>query len=266
MSFVLSKLAGFVTTPSNLVVLIGLAGVLMLATRWRACAVRLIAGGIVLLALLGFSPLGSILMLTLSERFPAWHDDGRIPDGIIVLGGAISPGLSVARGTSELNAGAERMTAAVELSQRFAQTRIVLSGGHGTLLSPASSEAAVGARFMESLGVPRDRIVLEDRSRTTFENALFTRDLLKPKPGEYWLMVTSAYHMPRAIGAFRAVGFDVEPYPVDWRTRGWVSALVPFDAISGGLARTDVAVHEWVGLIGYWLMGRSSALFPAPER
>lgn len=265
MSFLLSKMIGFVTTPSNVIALVGLLGMLLLVTRWRAGAVKLMSGGIVLLLLFGFSPLGSVLMLTLSERFPPWHAEGRVPDGIIVLGGAINPHLSVARGAFELNAGAERLTAAAELARRFPNARIVLSGGHGSLLAPGATEAGVGARFLESLGVAPARIELEDRSRTTFENARLTRDLLKPAPGEYWLMVTSAYHMPRAIGAFRAVGFDVVPYPVDWRTRGWSAATEPFNAISGGLARTDVAVHEWIGLIGYWLMGRSSALYPAPE-
>jgi uncharacterized SAM-binding protein YcdF (DUF218 family) len=107
--------------------------------------------------------------------------------------------------------------------------------------------------------------VLEEASRTTAENATRLRAMLAPKPGERWLLVTSAFHMPRAIGAFRKAGFDVEAYPVDWRTRGWVDARVPFDRLSSGLARTDVALHEWGGLVIYWLTGRSSDLFPAPR-
>jgi uncharacterized SAM-binding protein YcdF (DUF218 family) len=108
--------------------------------------------------------------------------------------------------------------------------------------------------------------VLESSSRTTDENARFTRKLVSPKPGERWLLVTSAYHMPRSVGVFRKAGFDVEPYPVDWRTRGWIDTSMPFDRLSGGLACADTAVHEWVGLLAYWMAGRSDALFPGPRR
>ncbi len=266
MFFLLSKTIGFILTPSNFVALLLLAGIVLLATRWRAAAVRLMASGIVLLLVMGFSPFGNVLLLSLSERFPAWQESGRAPDGIIVLGGAINPELSEARGAAEINASAERMTAAAELARRFPNARIVLSGGNNSLINPVSTEAAVSKKLLERLGVSPDRIVEEDRSRTTSENAAFTRDLLQPKPGELWLLVTSAYHMPRSIGAFRAAGFDVVPYPVDWRTRGLSDAFVPFETLGGGLSRTDTAVHEWVGLIAYRLTGRSSELLPGPVR
>lgn len=265
MFFLIAKMIGFVVTPSNFAALLCLAGVLLLVTRWRVLASKLIVSGVVLLLLFGFSPLGNLLMLPLSERFPAWHDTGRVPDGIIILGGAINPELSAARGTAEINAAGERMTAAAELARRFPNARIVLSGGNNKILNPVSTEAFVGARFLENLGVAHDRIVLEDKSRTTSENATFTRDMLKPKPGEYWLLVTSAYHMPRSVGAFRAAGFDVDPYPVDWRTRGWQDASLPFDTLAGGLSRTDTAMHEWIGLIAYRLSGRGSELVPGPK-
>ena len=102
------------------------------------------------------------------------------------------------------------------------------------------------------------------RDSNTLENAILSKDLARPQPGERWLLVTSAYHMPRAIGIFRKAGFDVEPYPVDWRTSGSGDALRPFPTVGDGLRRTDTAVREWVGLLVYWLMGMSSSLFPAP--
>ena len=88
---------------------------------------------------------------------------------------------------------------------------------------------------------------------------------MQPKPGERWLLVTSAHHMPRAVGCFRRIGFDVVPYPVDWRSRGAVDLVVPFATVASGLARTDVAVKEWVGLVVYRLTGKTSELFPGPE-
>ena len=117
--------------------------------------------------------------------------------------------------------------------------------------------------LLDSFGVARERVVLESRSRNTAENAAFTKELMKPKPGERWLLVTSAQHMPRAVGCFRRVGFAVEAYPVAWHT-GMRISLRPSDAMGGGLARTDFAIHEWIGLIAYWLTGRTSELLPGP--
>ena len=117
---------------------------------------------------------------------------------------------------------------------------------------------------MEALGVAHDRITAEEQSRNTIENAVFSRLIADPKPGERWLLVTSAYHMPRAIAVFRAAGFLVEAYPVDWRTRGPVDAMRLFGSLSEGLGRTDAAIHEWIGLLAYRLAGKTTELFPAP--
>jgi uncharacterized SAM-binding protein YcdF (DUF218 family) len=76
--------------------------------------------------------------------------------------------------------------------------------------------------------------------------------------------VTSAYHMPRAMAAFRAAGFPIEAYPVDWRTGGPIDALKPFPSVGDGLRRTDTAVREWVGLLAYRITGKTAELFPAP--
>jgi uncharacterized SAM-binding protein YcdF (DUF218 family) len=120
-------------------------------------------------------------------------------------------------------------------------------------------------RLFESFGIAKSRIILESKSRDTDENARFTRELLLPKPGERWLLVTSAHHMPRSVGVFRAAGFPVEAYPVDFRTRGVVDLLRPFSNVGDGLRRTDTAAREWVGLVAYWATGRSAELFPGPE-
>ena len=119
--------------------------------------------------------------------------------------------------------------------------------GHtGALLHDEGSEAPFARRELEDLGIAHDRILLEDRSRNTIENALYSKQIAQPKPGERWLLVTSAYHLPRAIGVFRKVGFAVEPCPVDWRTRGMDDALRPFPTVGDGLRRADTAMREWV--------------------
>jgi uncharacterized SAM-binding protein YcdF (DUF218 family) len=255
---------GFFAAPSNILMVIGLIGLLLLLTRFQRLASWLIVTSLVLLAFVGYSPLGNMLMVPLEQRFPPWDASRGPPDGIVVLGGAISPSLSLARGAVALNESAERITTAVELARRYPNARIIFTGGTGSLLPEAPVEAPVAVREFEALGVAHDRITAEEQSHNTVENAVFSRLLADPKPGQRWLLVTSAFHMPRAMAVFRAAGFPVEAYPVDWRTRGPIDARRPFWSFIGGLAMTDLAVHEWVGLIVYRLTGNTTELFPAP--
>ena len=267
MFFVLSKTIGYLVMPSNLLMAIGLVGLVLLFTRFRRLASWLIVTSLVLIALVGYSPLGRILLLPLEERFPPWDASRGAPDGIVVLGGAISPDISQARGVVALNASAERLTVAAELAHRYPYARIIFTGGSASLdpTAPlAPLEAPFAVKEFEALGIAHERITAEEQSRNTIENAVFSRLLADPKPGERWLLVTSASHMPRAIAAFRAAGFAVEAYPVSWRTRGRRDAAELFPSFAGGLAMTDYAMHEWVGLAVYWLTGETSELFPAP--
>ncbi len=265
MFFVLSKTLGFFAVPSNLIISIGLLGAVLLTTRFHRAGQQLTAGSLVTLAVLGLSPVGNALMLPLEQRFPPWDRGRGAPDGIIVLGGAISPDVSAARNEVALNEFAERMTAAVVLAQRYPAARILFTGGSGALTPDESAEAQIALRLFASFDIARARILVEDRSRNTIENAEFSKEIAQAMPGERWLLVTSAYHMPRAVGAFRKVSFAIEPYPVDWRTSGQADLLGSFQILSGGLQRTDTAVREWAGLVVYWLTGRSSALFPGPS-
>jgi uncharacterized SAM-binding protein YcdF (DUF218 family) len=264
MFFILSKVLGFFAVPSNVVIALGLIGVLLLATRLKRTGRFLTVASLIVLALLGLSPIGNALIIPLEQRFPPWDDTRGPPDGIVVLGGAITPDVSAARNEVALNEAAERVTSAVALARRYPQARIIYSGGTGALIHPEGSEAVSAVRIFDSLGIPPERIIAEEQSRNTVENAAFSLLLAMPQPGERWLLVTSGYHMPRAMGVFRAAGFPVEAYPVDWRTRGPQDALRPFTSVSAGLERADTAVHEWIGLLVYWLTGRSAALFPGP--
>ncbi len=264
MFFVLAKTLGFFALPSNLAISAGILGILLLFTRFRRLASWLVVTSLVLIAIAGWSPLGNMLILPLEQRFPPWNPSGGAPDGIVVLGGAITPEVSAARGVVALNEAAERITATAELARRYPNARIIYAGGSAALMSDRIPEAPYAVSELEALGIAHDRITAEEQSRNTIENAVFSRLLAQPQPGERWLLVTSAFHMPRAIAAFRAAGFPVEAYPVDWRTRGPIDATRPFDSLSEGLARTDAAVHEWIGLLTYRLSGKTGEFFPAP--
>lgn len=265
MFFFLSKVAGFFAHPSNLVAVFIVVGSILLAMRFRRAGLRILVTGIVTMVLFGYSPLPNLLLLPLSERFPAWQENSRAPDGIVVLGGAIDADSSMARGSLEADASAERVIAMLRLARKYPNSKIVFSGGSGSLVQGREPEAPIAGDLLDEFGISKDRVVLEGKSRTTWENAIFTRDLVQPKPNERWILVTSAFHMPRSIGAFRRAGFDIEAYPVDWRTGGWRDAGSYFDRLSSGLSRVDVAVHEWIGLVAYWVTDRSSALFPKPR-
>lgn len=240
---------------------LGVVGVLLLATRFARLGRKLIVASIVLLVLCGFTPLGNFLIYPLEARFAPWDPSRGAPDGIIVLGGPIDPELSAAHGHPAVRNASDRIFSVVELARRYPNARIVFTGGSANLVSGDAREADYAATLLEQLGLAKERLILERNSRNTYENAVFTKALVTPKPGERWLLVTSAYHMPRSYGIFRKAGFAVEPYPVDWR----VGTLLTFDTLSAdNLFRTDLAIREWIGLLAYRLAGRTDELLPGP--
>ena len=264
MFFILSKTLGLLTVPSDVITILFAAGLLLLLTRFARAGRRLLLACLVLTAILGVLPIGKLMTLIIEERFPPWVASGKPPDGIVVLGGAIEPETSAVHGTVALNDTAERVTAIAALARRFPDARIVFTGGNANLIFNGPPESAYVLDLFESFGIPRSRVTLEERSRNTAENARFTKALIDPKPGDRWLLVTSAAHMPRAIGCFRKAGFPIEAYPVDWKDLGWSNLWVP-DWPLYGLRAADVGSKEWVGLLAYWLAGYTSELFPGPE-
>ena len=266
MFFLLSKTIGTMLMPVNFLIGMGVLGAMLLLGRYARLGRRMLAISVLLLALCGFSPLGRLLMLPLEQRFPAWDPSQGAPDGIIVLGGAIDPDLSAALGRPALGRSGDRMVATAELARRYPSARIVFSGGNANLLGDDSAkEADYGLAMLEDLGVARQRLEAERLSRNTVENAEFVKRTVKPRPGERWLLVTSAFHMPRSMGLFRKAGFPVEAYPVDRRTSK--SDVWQFSSVStNGLDRTDVAIREWIGLVAYRLTGKIDDFLPGPEQ
>lgn len=266
MSYTLSKILGSLAQPSSVAVLGLLVGIWLLGRGRAPRLSRLLAwGGFLLLVGGGLSPLGNILILPLEQRFaavPAPQPGSRV-DGIILLGGFEDAHVSTGRGGLGLNEAAERVTEGLRLALSHPEAKVVFTGGAGGLFTTAEASGPVGA-FLAEAGVDPARLVLENRSRNTYENAVFTRDMVQPQPGQRWYLVTSAYHMPRAVGIFRKAGFDVIAYPVDYRTRGPDDVTRTFARIPQGLMRLDVAANEWIGLVAYRVLGRIDELFPAP--
>jgi uncharacterized SAM-binding protein YcdF (DUF218 family) len=263
MFFILSKTLGQMVLPSNLLILLGLLGLAAMLTPLRRAGARLAVVCFVLLALAGLFPFGAVLGHALESRFPPWDEARGAPDGVIVLGGGLLPELSRQFGEPIVSGDAGRIVAMVKLARAYPQARIVYTGGDASLTGDKAAEAPFVGPLLNGFGIAGDRVVLESRSRNTAENAVFTRDLVHPKPGERWLLVTSAQHMPRAVGCFRRAGFEVEAYPVAWRTGRGPVTLWPGLGIGSNLSRLDSAVSEWIGLFVYWITGRTTELLPS---
>jgi uncharacterized SAM-binding protein YcdF (DUF218 family) len=256
--FYLSKYLFALVQPS-LVCLSLVAAGLLLGRKWLAGA------GFAALLVIGFSPLGYMMLLPLENRFPrpALEQVASV-SGIIILGGFEDTYGTKERGVLTLGDGAERLTEGVLWAHRLPRARVVYSGGSATVLEASPSAASAVAEFIVGTGIAAERVVLESRSRNTRENAVMTHDILKPKLGERWLLVTSAFHMPRAMGVFRAAGFDVIAWPVGYRSTG-ISDIARVTAhLGAGTYFVDICVKELIGLIVYRLRGWTNAFWPAP--
>ena len=248
---VLSKLMSAITQPMFWLALWWALALLMLK-RWRRLAAAMLWGGLLVLGLLGFEAGPHALLRALENRYPVPTAEavGRHV-GVLVLGGAIEhPDIDQAHGQVPLGGAAERMTVPVGLMRQHPQLQLVFSGGEGRLLATGVTEAELAKAFYQQQGVDMGRVVLEGGSRTTRENAIQVAALLGERCKQPWLLVTSAWHMPRSVPEFEAVGCQVTPYPVDFRT-GATTAWTEY-SLARSLLLWQTALHEWLGL---WVYG-----------
>lgn len=259
--FFVSKLVWALLAPGSLLLLLLLLGLVWQRRRPRSARAVLMLVAL-LLAAVTIAPGAYWLAQPLQHRFPAPATAPEHVDGIIVLGGPIETRSSVLYGQPQLNGAAERILAMAELARRYPQARLVFTGGSGYARDQDMREADVARAVFVSLGLDEHRLVYERESRNTWENAQFSKALLQPRPDETWLLVTSAWHMPRAVGCFRASGWRVMPWPVDY-IGGDAGDWLRFDT-EEQLPAATLALKEWIGLVAYHVMGRSDAWFPAP--
>jgi uncharacterized SAM-binding protein YcdF (DUF218 family) len=244
MFYMLSKAIWPVVAPTNALIFITATATVWFLLRPSKLAAWLAFIGACALAIGGFTPVSYWLARLLENRFPLWKaDPSLVVDGIIVLGGECG----------------ERVFELAELSRDFPQARLVYSGP-----GDESNAEDLLTKFVR-LGGNRERVTMETQSRNTFENALYSKKLVKPNPNEHWLLVTAALHMPRAIGCFRQVGFEVKAYPIEYTARNISYVETMFGLSSKTLLRLDTAMKEWIGLLVYRLAGKTNELFPAPQ-
>ncbi|WP_029355760.1 YdcF family protein [Bosea sp. 117] len=263
MFFHVSKIVWLLIVPSTFLTLLACLGLVLAPWRRRAGLSLAAVGAFGLLAG-GLLPVGALLTNALEERFPTFIDDGRPVDGVVLLGGAELPAITAARGQPAFQEAGERVIAFADLARRYPSARLLFTGASGSLEEQPPKESETMRLALPALGIPVGRVMMEEQARNTDENARLAKALAQPNAGERWLLVTSAYHMPRAVGSFRAAGFEVVAYPVDYRTTGGAGLWKLNRSVAGGLAELDLAVREWIGLIVYWMSGRSSSPVPGP--
>jgi len=259
MYFTVSKLLGGLANPATVLGILILASGAASFVRRKRLSAGLLAAAVALIIAFGVLPVSAWLALPLEARFAAPVLPADIA-GIIVLGGTERVEQSAAWGQPELSDPAS-VLALLTLGRRYPNAKLVFSGGLRSRMDANVSEAAIVRNFVNQLGASSSSIIYEDRSRNTYENALFTRELIKPKPGEHWILVCQAIGMPRAVGVFRKAGWDVIPFPAGYLGARGHEALLSFDML-GGFHLGAVAMHEWVGLIMYRVLGYMDEFFP----
>ncbi|MBI1327805.1 MAG: YdcF family protein [Alphaproteobacteria bacterium] len=255
--FLLSKMLKILFSPFHLTLFCLVLGAILRKLRFvKASRVALVLGFTGLI-LSGITPLGYNLMSWLENRVQAPQEMPQQVAGIIVLGGAIEPGISANRvGKGDdiaINSSAERLFAFMALEREYRESTIIYAGGSGSVSNQRDKESDYAKQLLERLGFPLKNVIFERESRNTIENVNNIKEIINGSQRKgAWMLVTSAYHMPRALSIFRDNGLEVVPYPVDYQTHGDYRWL-PRPELLDNVYKLDVAFKEIAGLWVYKL-------------
>jgi uncharacterized SAM-binding protein YcdF (DUF218 family) len=256
LAYFLSKAFWFLARPGNLVLLIILLGTLVAWMRPAKSGRLWLSALSALLLFVTFAPVYTWIARPLEERFPPPASLPAKIDGILVLGGYSSSRIADRTGLLEINGAADRIVLSAALARRHPEARLMIAGRserHPTL-----------SAWLADMGIDGSRIAYAPEARNTIEEAALSYRKVQPGPNEVWLLVTSAQHMPRAVGIFRKIGWPLIPYPVDYQTAD-IELLADWPDVAANLAGIGVVLKEWVGLVAYYVMDRTDELFPAPQ-
>lgn len=261
MFFTLSKIFWVLIQPLNALCLLAISG-LGLRFAWKSAGQRVMNAALILILILGIFPIGPALMVWLETRYRAPETLPARIDGMIVLGGAFESYLTKASGHIAANGQISRVLCFVELARAHPESRLVFSGGSGDIMNPDAMETEDAKAFFNLTAINTRKIIYEDKSRNTYENARFTREIVKPRKDEHWVLITSAYHMPRSMGVFAAADWPVIPYPCDRKTDGSYGLFSRLPGITGNFGMLNISLKEILGSIVYYLTGKSAFILP----
>lgn len=249
--------------PLSVAVLLLVLGLALSWLRRRWVSRSFIGLSLLILILCCFTTLGYVVITPLENRFVRPPEPARV-DGIVVLGGAMDGDVYAVRGGWELTRSGDRYVEALRLALKHREAKIVVAAGPAALVPELEPEALAAERFFADFGISGERVILDQRSRNTEENAVFAKELAGAGAGETWLLVTSAFHMPRSVGLFRRAGFSVVPWPADYMASGSEGIGLQLDNPVESVTVTTTALREWTGLLGYYLVGKIDEVLPGP--
>lgn len=259
--FYSSKVIWKIVSPDNLYLILLSLTILMLASRYQQSAKKWLLWLLLLAWLVAVFPVGNWLYYPLEKQFDAQPQLPQKVDGIIVLGGSVIPSLSQYWNQLETNRHHERLSQFILLAKQYPNARLVFSGGNAGLTDGLPGEAGQVKDYFIQSGIPEHRLLMEDKARNSYENALLSKRLIQPVMGEKWILITSAYHMPRSVGIFCQQGWPVIPYPVDHASQP-DELFIPDFRLADHAADFVEASHEWIGLLAYYLTGKIEHLIP----
>lgn len=256
-----SKVAWSALSPDSLILILLLLALVLFLGGSNRPAQWVLGFTVTAITVIALLPVGEWLSAPLEKRFEINPELPEEADGIVILGGAEDIPLSAGWDQVEVGDAAERFLAFLSLARRYPNAKLVFSGGSGHVLRQEHKGADVAKRLMQEQGFDLSRVTFERKSRNTYENALLSKALIKPLPGETWILITSAMHMPRSVGIFCRAGWPVIPYPVDHSILPGNLLRIEFD-LSHHLHDLKMSAREWVGLVAYFIAGKTSAVFP----
>lgn len=259
----LTRLFWLLVQPVSLAMILLVAGLVLNGFGRRRLGGAAMVVATLLLFVSCFTTAGYLLITPLEQRFARPDEPARI-DGIVVLGGGMDGEVNTVRQQWELNRSGDRYVEAVRLALRHPEARIVVAAGPGALATDQEPEAYSAQRLFSDFGIDPGRVVIDDQSRNTEENAAFARALAGAAEGQTWLLVTSAFHMPRAVGLFRMADFPFVAWPADYLASGAEGFRIKPDQPTENAAVFTLALREWIGLAGYRLAGKIADIVPAP--
>lgn len=262
MLFYISKLIWYFLNPLNLIFIFCILAFVFYLLKFKILSKIFIFFSLIFFVITAILPTGLYLLVKLESKHPVVHSLPNQIDGILILGGPSNPILTKHYNQVTFNSHGERLTESIKLIKNYKSAKIIFSGGSGSDKPDKLTHAYVAEKFFTEMGIEKNRIIYESKSKNTYENILYSKEIAKPKKTERWLLITSAFHMPRAINIANKQSWNFLPYPVDFQTRADVIKFnLSFVNLLSYLSTFNLSSHEWVGLISYYLLGRTDRIF-----
>ena len=259
MSFYLSKVLWLIINPFNILIFLFFLNILFLFLKKNKLRIFLLSLLLILLVSFGIFPAGKYLIYKLEKNYHNSIILSDKVDGILILGGATNPFLSNEYNQIHLNGSAERLVESIKLIIKYSNAKIIFTGGSGFISDIKLDNAKIANKFFMQVGLDTDKIIFENKSRNTYENILFSKNIAKPKKNEKWLIITSASHMNRAVFVGEKIDWILTPYAVDFNQPKKIK-FIPNINILNNFNEMQRGTYEWIGLVAYYLMGRTNRI------